>query len=322
LPDVGANVSDRLDLRSGELEGQGGFDLLCETSFADAAAALERAHARPDQQKRQLVGEQFIEAEPGRRRSGGIDVGRLLRRMQRCERFGEGRRVEPTQRRRAYPFGKLRQALQGALRGARQHARIKPFGQAIDRFDWRKPGERLGVHDAIGMDHLQMAVPEFELAGDPARLAERQRLLDPIDIGEEEDQLDIACVVLDEDFEGRLGARAWRRAIFGDLDLDGCDLIARGVADFGAGAPVERGVGQVKQHIERQRAASEQPVEELDVLRSKPWQRRDRRKERIEQRGAHQSLIAEVARAAERETNARAAPCSVGEAQRGKGPAG
>ena len=49
-----------------------------------------------------------------------------------------------------------------------------------------------------------MPVPHLELARDPARRADRQPLLDPFDIGEKEDQLDVAGLVLDQHLERSL----------------------------------------------------------------------------------------------------------------------
>jgi hypothetical protein len=75
-----------------------------------------------------------------------------------------------------------------------------------------------------------------------------------------------------------------------DFDLDRGDLIPHRVADFRPAAPVERRIGQMKEQIERQGAATvaaEQPVEQFGVFRSDSGQGRDRREERVQESGAH-----------------------------------
>ena len=98
-----------------------------------------------------------------------------------------------------------------------------------------------------------MAVPHLELARDPTRGAERQPLLDPFDIGEEEDEFDVAGVVLDQNLERTL-AVARRRPVLGDAHLQRRDGVATGVADFRARAPVDRGDRQMEQYVEHPRA--------------------------------------------------------------------
>jgi hypothetical protein len=131
------------------------------------------------------------------RRPGRIDIGRLSRRVHCFERFCETRRLEPPQGRGVDPFRHIRQTQKRRFRRPRDDARIEPLSQAIDRLDRRQPRKRFLVHHLVGMNHLQMAVPQLQLAGDPARRADRQDLLDPVRIGEEEHKFDVAGVVLD-----------------------------------------------------------------------------------------------------------------------------
>ena len=72
-------------------------------------------------------------------------------------------------------------------------------------------------------------------------------LADPFVVGEEEDQLDIAGLVLDQHFERRLGAGVRRRAMLGDAHFERGDRVSRRVADFRPRPPVERRIGQVEQ---------------------------------------------------------------------------
>ena len=139
-----------------------------------------------------------------------------------------------------------------------------------------------------------MAVPHFQFAGHPARRAERQGFAHPVVIGEEEDEFDIAGLVLDQHLERRFRARVGGRAMLGDAHFqrdDGADL---GLPNPGPRAAVERGVGQVEQDIDNARAvrAIEQPVEQLGDLWPDPGEAGGGSEKRIEQGGAHGASVA------------------------------
>ena len=137
-----------------------------------------------------------------------------------------------------------------------------------------------------------MAVPHLELARDPTRRAERQPLLDPFDIGEEEDEFDVAGVVLDQNLERTL-AVARRRPVLGDAHLQRRDGVASGVADFRARAPVDRGDRQMEQYVEHPRAVRpiEQFVEQLGVLRPDARQGARGGEQGVENGGTHAKYI-------------------------------
>ena len=285
--EIGADVVDRLLLRPGQRKRQRGLEAARQSAFGAMRAAGNDAHARAHEQERELVGEQFVIGEAGRRRTGRVDVLGPRRAVHRAERLGEARQFEPAQRLVADPFRQPRQAFERGLGGAGDGARVEALGQPVDRLDRRQAGEFLGVHHPIGMDDLPAAVPELELAGDPARRADRQPRAHPFVIGEEEDELDVAGVVLDQHLERRPRARVRRLAMLGHPGLDGDDRVGNRVADLGPRAPVDGRLRQVEQDVDHPRALGlvEQAVEQFRVLRPDPRQRAGGREQRIEQRG-------------------------------------
>ena len=73
-PEIGADVVDRLPLRVGQRKRQRGLEAARQSAFGAVRAAGNDAHARAHEQERELVGEQFVIGEPGRRRTGRVDV--------------------------------------------------------------------------------------------------------------------------------------------------------------------------------------------------------------------------------------------------------
>ena len=298
--EVGANFAQRARLRAGELVGQGGLDHCRDAAFADVGAALQRLHPRPHHQQRQLVRQQFVIGEPRRRRPTGIDVARRVRVVHLAQRLQESGRAEPALGRFVHPFGQSRRARQGALRGPGERAGIKPLGQAVDRLDGRHARQLFGRHHLVGMDHLQIAVPDLQLAGDPARRAQRQAVAHPFFVVAEKHQFDVAGVVLDQDFERCLGARAGRRAMLDDAHFQSRDRAALRVADFRPRAAVERRVGQMEENVDDPRAAMpiKQAVEQLGVFWADAGQCAGGREKGIEQGGSHGRFIRRTRRRA------------------------
>ena len=178
--EIGADLAERPRLRAGQAEGQGGerSSSAMRPSLDVARGPARRACARAPSAAR--AGWRAI-----RHRRAGVAAGPVgsmspggCGLCSALERGGEGRRAQAL---RASPS-----AIHSGRRGSRAERRparlsasdawIQALGQAIDRLDRRHFGERLGVHHPVGMDHLQMAVPHFELARHPARRAERQLL--------------------------------------------------------------------------------------------------------------------------------------------------
>ena len=87
--EIGADFGERLGLGGGEREGQRGLDLVGQTPVARARTAGEIAHARAHHQQRQLIGEQFVIGEPGRRGADRVDVARVLRIVEGRQSGGE-----------------------------------------------------------------------------------------------------------------------------------------------------------------------------------------------------------------------------------------
>ena len=102
--EIGADVVDRLALRARQRKGQGGFEAPRQSAFSPVRAAGNDAHARPHEQERELVGEQFVIGEPRRRRTGRVDILGRLGPVHRAERLGEARQIQIAQGLLADPF--------------------------------------------------------------------------------------------------------------------------------------------------------------------------------------------------------------------------
>ena len=108
-------------------------------------------------------------------------------------------------------------------------------------------------------------------------------------VGEEEDKLDVAGVILDQHLERRPRASVRRLAMLGHNRLDGHDRVGNGVADLGPRAPVDGRLGQMEEDVDDPRALGliEQAIEQFGVLRPDPRQRAGGREHGIEKIGAH-----------------------------------
>ena len=291
-PEIGADLLDRPGLGAGQRERQRGLDSASQRPFGDMRPPRDRPHPGAHEQKRELVGEQLVIGEAGRASSGRIDVLGRLRAVHSGQRLGEAGQIQPLERLLSDPFRQARQPLQRAIGGARDGALKEALGQAIDRLDRGKSCEFLCVQHPVRMDDLAVAVPQLQLAGNPAGRADRQARADPFVIGEKEYQFDVAGVVLDQHLERRARTRARRFAMLRDPGLDGHDRSRDRVADLRARPPVEGRRGQMKQHVDHSRALGlvEQAVEQSCVLGSDPRQRPGRSEQRIKDGGAHAAL--------------------------------
>ena len=74
------------------------------------------------------------------------------------------------------PFGQIGKAREGALDGALHVALVEPFGEPVHGLDGGQLLQPLFIEHLVGVNHLQMAFPQFELARNPAPLAQRQHL--------------------------------------------------------------------------------------------------------------------------------------------------
>ena len=132
---------------------------------------------RAHQRERELAGEQFVVGEPRPGQTLRRDVVRLGRPVQMAQRVGESGKALARDPGLVLPFRQVGQPRERAVHRAPHIAERETFGERIDRLDQRQLGEALLVHHAVGMHHLQHAVVEFGGAGDVARLAHRQELL-------------------------------------------------------------------------------------------------------------------------------------------------
>ena len=83
-------------------------------------------------------------------------------------------------------------------------ALVQTLGQPVDRIVLLQQLQRAGVENAR-MDDLAIAVPQFEVAGEPPDFAHRQRAKHPVEIVAEEDQLHVvARIVLTRTESGAL----------------------------------------------------------------------------------------------------------------------
>ena len=128
------------------------------------------------------------------------------------------------------------------------------------------------------MHHLAAAVVELQPAGDPARRAQWQAAFDPVGIGEEENELHIAGLVLHKHAEGRLCVAALRTPMLRDPDLQHDHRVHR--------REMEEEIDDARLGAGRRRAG-EQPVEQFGGLGTDAGQSRDTAKKGSENVGTH-----------------------------------
>jgi hypothetical protein len=155
----------------------------------------------------------------------------------------------------------------------------------VDRLDRREIGQALLVEHAIRVHHLQPPVIKADAPRKITCRADRQHLFDAFARNVEIDNFDRICFVGGDDFVGRPPAP--RQMPF-NRDLHRGDRIGVHFAQLGPSAPVDRGMRQMKQNIDNARIwAVQQPAERLCELGTDALQARQRREQRIEDRGTH-----------------------------------
>jgi hypothetical protein len=298
---VAADVGERALLRAGEREGEGVGQLRDQPAVADIAAARLPAHPAADQRKGELRGEELVIGEPPARRARGarfrISFGGIGRAVEPSERFRKGREAVAREPGRVLPLRQRRHTLQRRRDELPEHARGDAFGEPVHRLDrWKLPDRAL-VEDAVGMDHLAVAVPELELARDVALRADGQELLDAVARHIEEDEEHVAAVVLDEDAVRRLAALQ-PRAMLAHPDLEGQGLPDRRLGDGALEVARDAAMGKVEQEVEHPRRPlrlAEQAIEQSRHLRPDPGQRRRGREQRVQDRGTERHRTAGIA---------------------------
>jgi hypothetical protein len=159
------------------------------------------------------------------------------------------------------------------------------LGERIDRIDQRQVGETGGIHHAIGVHHLQMAVVERCRARDVAQLALRQELLQIVLAGVEVGDGQRVRVVARVDIVGRALPVRRRRPVTIDRHRDRHHGVGLDVAKLRLLAAIDEPGRQMKQEIDKARrlaVTADQALEQLLQLWPDPRQRRHGGKERIE----------------------------------------
>ena len=106
---VALDLGERLTLRAGQREGQGGLDLLPQRAFRPPSGAAAALEAAAHQQQRELAREKLVEGEPlpcRPRRAGALDRRGLMDFRKRGGEGGPSRAREEVGRK---PFRQLRQ---------------------------------------------------------------------------------------------------------------------------------------------------------------------------------------------------------------------
>ena len=120
------------------------------------------------------------------------------------------------------------------------------------------------------MHHLAHAVVEFDRAGDEAPFSDGKEAFEPPARGVEEDEGDVAGLVLNEDLVGRTAASRRGRPMDRDGDGERHRLAHGSLGDRALHLPRDAAVWQVEQQVDDPRGlpcVAEQPVEQRRDLR-------------------------------------------------------
>ncbi|MDN3719388.1 hypothetical protein QW131_09720 [Roseibium salinum] len=178
------------------MEGQGVDDGLLQVSTRDAGDAAERAHMRPDHRQRKLAGKQLIVGEPLHIERMRLDVGSLLRHMQRAQAFSEIRPAGLVQMGFVQPLRQVRDFLQRRVNGLLQRLGGKARRQRVNRFEYRHRGGLFRLQRIVRVHHLGAIVEPVDLAGDDSPFPFRKRLLQPVPARMKEDEGDLPGLVM------------------------------------------------------------------------------------------------------------------------------
>ena len=213
-------------------------------------------------------------------------------RMRRPQRRPEGGPLALRQQRRVHPLAELRHHLQRALHGAGERLAGEAGRHRIDRLDHRQLLECLAVDDMVGMDHLRPAVEPFDAAADIADRPDRHHAFEKGRLGMEENERDLAAVVVREDAVGLLAVSGRRRHMPVDAKLERHDRAFGRAGDARLVAAVDDRRRQMEEEIDDARQAGaflgpEQAADRLADFRTDPGKARHVAKERVEDVGAH-----------------------------------
>ena len=282
----------RLALRGRQRVRQGIDDPVAQMAVAGIAIAGRAAELRAHQRQRQLTRQQFVKRKPRPERAIGQDVGEFDRHMHASERLADRRKAATADDFRADPLGQLRQLQQRLRDRATQRTERQTFRERIDRIDAGELCKSGLVHDAVGMHDLRNAVIHLQRARHVALLADRQQLFDIAGLGAEERQHHVAGLVrgIDEVGRARIARRRRPMAVNGDFQRHHGSL--HGLPNLRLRPAVDHARRQMQQQIDQPRRliAVEQIAQQLVLLRPDARKGGDRRKQRIEQGGAHRSF--------------------------------
>ena len=222
-----------------------------------------------------------------RARGGGLgrDVGGGSRAMKLLQRLAEGGEAALLEKGLVLPFGQRRHALERRADELADEPRRQSLRQPVHSLDRRQLADAALVEDAVGVDHLAVAVPDLDLARDVAHGTHGQERLDALRMGVEEHQQNVAGVVLDEDPERRLAAPRRPRPVLRHPDLQRHRLADRRLGNRAFELARDAAMRQVEQEVDDPRRPSglaDEPVEQLLDLRPDARQRRRWREQRVE----------------------------------------
>ncbi len=126
--------------------------------------------------------------------------------MKGIQRVTEGDKIIAVEPGTVLPFRQRRKTFERCGREAGDHARGQALGQTVDRLDGRQPGHAPLVENPVRVDHLPPAVPELDLSGNEASLADGKELFEPQPLRVEEDEGHVAGLVFHEHPVGRAAA--------------------------------------------------------------------------------------------------------------------
>ncbi len=223
LRQVGDDVGDGAVLRRRQRVGERGDDLRAQAPLGGAAAASSLALMAAQERQRELTGEQFVIGKPRPGRALRLEVFGRLRMMDPAQGRGEVRKIIAPDPCGVLPFRQIRHAIESDLDRLAHLVWMQTLGERIDRVDQRQLGEAGRIHDAVGMQHLQVAVVKRRDSGNVAQFADGEQLLQivlaRIEIGDGQR----VGVVAGLDVVRRARAIGRRRAMFVHGDRDGDD---------------------------------------------------------------------------------------------------
>ncbi len=184
------------------------------------------------------------------------------------------------EKRRVLPFRQFRRLGQRGGHGLADDLVAEARRQGIHRLDALEASDLLGRADGVRMTHLEPSVELLQPAGDDAHLALGQNALEIVRPGMEEDQLDLARIVMAGDAVGH--SPVARRLVSTHADRERCDAPRFRFAKLGRVATVDYAARQVPTEVDHMGPG--EALDQLGVARTDAGQRghgREKRKENL-----------------------------------------